>query len=170
MDTVRLNRMTLLVRIDKAVSCKGIDSNMKNFLYNAIAQVSARQILVLDWIHSKLLFVHVYLYGLIRVLMASVGFFLLNLIDKEKTQKAQETLANAQDLKLQSLELRLLAAASTVRDHAEASDDWTEEHTEAISAIGDALLNELGWEEENIHQYLREVVESIDGLVYDLEP
>lgn len=143
---------------------------MKNFLYNAIAQVSARQVLVLDWIHSKVIFVHVFLYGLIRVSTASVGFFLLNVIDKERTQKEEETIANAQDLKLQSLELRLLAAASQVRDHAEAVDDWTDEHTEAISAIGDALLSELGWEEENIHQYLREVVESIDGLVYDLEP
>ena len=143
---------------------------MKNFLYNAIAQVSARQILALDWIHSKFLFVHVFLYGLVRVAMASVGYFLLNLIDKKKTVAAEELVENAQELKLQQLELRLLAAASQVRDHAEETDDWTEQHTEAIAAIGDTLLNELGWEEDNIHRYLREVVESIDGLTYDLEP
>ena len=143
---------------------------MKNFLYNAIAQVSARQILALDWIHSKFLFVHVFFYGLARVAMASVGYFLLNLIDKKKTVAAEELVENAQELKLQQLELRLLAAASQVRDHAEETDDWTDQHTEAIAAIGDSLLNELGWEEDNIHQYLREVVESIDGLTYDLEP
>ncbi len=143
---------------------------MKNLLYNAIAQVSARQIMALDWVHSKVLFVHVFFYGIIRVTMASVGYFLMNLINKETTQAAEAIVENAQELKLQQLELRLLAAASQVRDHAEANDDWTDEHTEAISAIGDSLLNELGWEEENIHQYLREVVESIDGLSYDLEP
>lgn len=143
---------------------------MKNFLYNAIAQVSFRQILALDWIHSKVLFLHVFFYGLIRVLVASVGYFLLNLIDKKKTTAAEELAENAEELKMQQLELRLLAAASQVRDHAEETDDWTEHHTEAISAIGDSLLNELGWEEDNIHQYLREVVESIDGLSYDLEP
>lgn len=143
---------------------------MKNFLYNAIAQMSARQILAFDWIHSKVLFVHVFLYGSIRVLMASIGYFLLNLIDKKKTVAAEEMVENAEELKMQQLELRLLAAASQVRDHAEETDDWTDQHTEAISAIGDSLLNELGWEEDNIHQYLREVVESIDGLSYDLEP
>ena len=74
------------------------------------------------------------------------------------------------DVYKRQLELRLLAAASQVRDHAEETDDWTEQHTEAIAAIGDTLLNELGWEEDNIHRYLREVVESIDGLTYDLEP
>lgn len=143
---------------------------MKNFLYNAIAQVSAFQLLVLDWIHSKVLFTHVYVYGAIRVAIASVGYFLLNLIDKKQTAAAEEQVEHSQELKLQQLELRLLVAASQVRDHAEASDDWTDDHTEAISAIGDSLLNELGWEEESIHQYLREVVESIDGLNYDLEP
>ena len=143
---------------------------MKNLLYNRIAQVSAVQILMLDWIHSKVLFVHVFLYGLIRLTMGTVGYFLLNLLDREQTEKVTEMADNAEALKLQQLELRLLAAASQVRDHAEANDDWTDEHTEAISAIGDTLLNELGWDEANIHQYLREVVESIDGLQYDLEP
>ena len=143
---------------------------MKNFLYSSIATVSGSQILALDWIHSKAIFLHTFFYGLIRTVMANTSLFLLNLIDREKTERAQTTLANVEGLKLQQLELRLLGAASTVRDHAEASDDWSEEHTEAISAIGDALLNEIGWEEESVHQYLREVVESIDGLVYDLEP
>lgn len=143
---------------------------MKNFLYNTVAQVSSRQILALDWVHSKVLFVHVFLYGLIRVTMASVGFFLLNFIDKDKTVQAEQTIEKSQELKLYNLELKLLAAASKVRDHAEANDDWTQEHSDAIEMIGDTLLNELGWEEENIHAYLREVVESIDGLRYDLEP
>lgn len=143
---------------------------MKNFFYNVIAHVSARLITTLDWIHSKMIFVHVFLYGLIRVSVATTGYFLMNLIDKKQTEAAEAFVENAEELKLQSLELRLLAAASKVRDHAEENDDWTDEHTEAISAIGDTLLNELGWEEENIHQYLREVVESIDGLSYDLEP
>ena len=143
---------------------------MKNLLYNAIAQVSAFVILTLDWIHAKVLFVHVFTYGLIKMAVGRTGFFLLNLLDREQTERVQEMAENINDLKNQQLELRLLAAASQVRDHAEASDDWTEHHTEAISAIGESLLNEIGWEEESVHQYLREVVESIDGLQYDLEP
>ena len=72
---------------------------MKNLLYNAIAQVSASQIIALDWIHSKVLFVHVFLYGVIRLTMAKVGFFLMNLLDKEKTQAAEAMVENAQQLK-----------------------------------------------------------------------
>ena len=143
---------------------------MKNFLYNTVAQVSARQILALDWIHSKVLFVHVFLYGLIRVTMASVGYFFMNLLDKEKTAAAGQTIEKSQELKLYNLELRLLAAALKVRDHAKENDDWTPEHSEALEVIGDTLLNDLGWEEESVHAYLREIVESIDGLSYDLEP
>ena len=143
---------------------------MKNFLYNTVAQVSARQILALDWIHSKVLFVHVFLYGLIRVTMASVGYFFMNFLDKEKTAAASQAIEEPQELKLYNLELRLLAAALKVRDHAKENDDWTSEHSEALEVIGDTLLNDLGWEEENIHSYLREIVESIDGLNYDLEP
>jgi hypothetical protein len=143
---------------------------MKNFLYKVTTEASARQILALDWVHSKVLLVHVFLYGLVRLIMASVGFFFMNVIDKEKTAAAEALLERTEELQSQTLELRLLAAASSVRDHAEANDDWTEEHTQAINAIGESLLNELGWEEKLVHQYLREVVESIDGLSYDLEP
>jgi predicted transcriptional regulator len=67
------------------------------------------------------------------------------------------------------MELKLLTGASQVRDHAREMGDWTEQHSDAIEAIGEALVGELGWEEGHVHQYLREIVESIDGLEYDVE-
>ena len=67
------------------------------------------------------------------------------------------------------MELKLLASASQVRDHAKSMGDWTDHHSDAIEAIGEALVGELGWEEDHVHQYLREIVESIDGLEYDVE-
>ena len=64
-----------------------------------------------------------------------------------------------------NIELKLLEAAYKVRNHAQASD-WSDEHTQALEAVGDALLNECGWEEERVHDKLREIVESIEGLQY----
>ena len=143
---------------------------MKNFLYSVVAQTSGRSVLALDWIQAKFLYVNGFLYGIVRISLASFGYFLLNLLDRERTEQANMNVERQHELERQTLELKLLAAASQVRDHAENSDSWTDEHTDAISAIGDTLLNDFGWDEQNIHQYLREVVESIEGLSYDLEP
>ena len=73
------------------------------------------------------------------------------------------------ELASQAMELRLLASANQVRDHARETDDWTDRHTEALNAIGDALMVEAGWEEESVHQYLKSLVESIEGLEYGTE-
>jgi len=141
---------------------------MKNFFYQSVAKTCANTIVAIDWVHAKLLFVHVFLYNFVRVFVATIGYKLMNVADHERTAAAEESIENSRDLKAQQLELRLLSAASQVRDHAEENGEWTEEHSEAIATIGDSLL-QLDWEEENIHNYLREVVESIDGLSYDLE-
>ena len=84
----------------------------------------------------------------------------------DSLQKAEE---RGSELQMQSMELRLLASATQVRDHAKETDDWTERHTEALNAIGDALIEEIGWEEDSVHQYLKSLVESIDGLEYGTE-
>ena len=73
------------------------------------------------------------------------------------------------ELTIQQTELDLLTSASKVRDHAAETGDWTDRHSEALNAIADALVLEMMWEEDAVHQYLREVVESIDGLEYDAE-
>ena len=62
-----------------------------------------------------------------------------------------------------------MSSASQVRDHARETGDWTHQHTEAMNAIGDALIAEIGWEEDYVHQYLKSLVESIDGLEYGTE-
>ena len=67
------------------------------------------------------------------------------------------------------LSFTLLASANQVRDHARETGDWTDRHTEALNAIGDALMMEAGWEEDSVHQYLKGLVESIEGLEYGTE-
>ena len=72
-----------------------------------------------------------------------------------------------EELTRQSTELGLLQSSYKVRDHARETGDWTDHHTEAIEAIGTALLLDIGWEEEAVENHMREVVESIDGLQFD---
>ena len=100
-----------------------------------------------------------------------IAYALMSIIDKKKLSLYEELLEpeTYSELKAQDMELKLLISASQVRDHAKNMGDWTEQHSDAIEAIGEALVGELGWEEDHVHQYLREIVESIDGLEYDVE-
>ena len=131
---------------------------MRAFAFKAVAHIFAWKIQAIQWISGNLL-----------KMVGSIGHALMWIIDKKRldvyAQMADETAQN--DLTMQSIELKLLSSASQVRDHAGTSDGWTEQHTDALNAIGDALVSEMGWEEEAVHQYLKGVVESIDGLEYD---
>ena len=77
-----------------------------------------------------------------------------------------EAETDPEELKRQGLELNLMQTSYKVRDHAKESGDWTDHHTEAIEAIGNALLLDLGWDEEAVEQHMKSVVESIDGLEF----
>jgi hypothetical protein len=106
-----------------------------------------------------------------RVVIAQIGFFIMRLIDPSKTEAAElEAENDPVELATQGMELKLLSAAYKVRDHAIETGDWTDHHSDAIEAVGNALLLDIGWEEEHIHAHLKAVVESIDGLEYDVFP
>ena len=70
------------------------------------------------------------------------------------------------EFEAQQAELKLLSSASELKEHAVDTGEWTESHTEALNAIGNALLNDCNWEEQHVHDYLRRVVESEPGLQY----
>lgn len=137
---------------------------MKKFVAETVAEIGTRVILALDFFYSLtiriLTFFHVFFRGAL-----GHGFYsVVKFVDRERIEAAEQLV----ELKAQDIELKLLASASKVRDHAVETNDWTDHHTEAIEAIGDALLNECNWEEEHIHNYLREIVQSVDGLTYEL--
>ncbi len=133
---------------------------MKGFLFQAVATVSAWHIATIQWIS-----------GLLCSTIGNVSYWLMKRIDAKKVAVYEEVLRpeGQSELEAQGLELKLMGSAIQVRDHALETDDWTEQHTEALNAIGDALIVEAGWEEDNVHTYLKELVESIDGLEYGLE-
>jgi len=136
---------------------------MRKFAFKLVTQIFAFKIMVIQGISNFLLKV-----------VGNVGYFLMKAIDSKSLavyEQLQQGLESEEptELEMQNMELRLLASAAQVRDHAESTDDWTERHTEALNAIGDALMVEAGWQEESVHQYLKSLVESIDGLEYGTE-
>ncbi|MFZ9326290.1 MAG: hypothetical protein ACO24H_02375 [Polynucleobacter sp.] len=63
-------------------------------------------------------------------------------------------------------ELDLVIGAHKVKEDAMKRRAWTMMHTLAINKIGSALHNQYDWEIPRVHQYLRDIVESIPGMVY----
>ena len=134
---------------------------MRGFLFNSVARTGAGLIGLIHFVANTM-----------TSIIGSIGGFLMGVIDRQRLD-IYDTLIRASqepsDLQMQSMELRLLASASQVRDHAKETDDWTDRHTEAINAIGEALIVEAGWEVDHVDRYLKELVESIDGLEYGNE-
>ena len=132
---------------------------MRALLFRIVTQSSAALIGLINLTHTASL-----------RLVGNVGYFFMNLIDSKKVRLYEQMMdideESASELASQAMELRLLASANQVRDHARETDDWTDRHTEALNAIGDALMVEAGWQEESVHQYLKDLVESIEGLEY----
>lgn len=136
---------------------------MRKFAFKLVTQLFALQIAAIQTVS-----------GFLLMAVGRVGYFLMKTIDPQSLalyEKLQETpeFGEPTELERQNIELRLLTSAVQVRDHAKSTDDWTDRHTEALNAIGDALMIEAGWQEDSVHQYLRSLVESIDGLEYGAE-
>ena len=136
---------------------------MRGLAFKIVTQTSASLIWLITFVNTVSLKV-----------VGNVGYFLMNLIDKKRVKMYSQMIDSIDqpgmtELESQAMELRLLASANQVRDHAKQTDDWTDRHTEALNAIGDALIREAGWQEDSVHQYLKSLVESIDGLEYGTE-
>ena len=115
---------------------------MRGFLFNTVAQVFAFQIAAVNWVSNLLL----------RIL-GNVGYFFMKAVDSKRLEiysSLQQAEEHGGELQKQSMELRLLASANQVRDHAKETEDWTDRHTEALNAIGDALIAEIGWQKDSL--------------------
>lgn len=141
---------------------------MQKFFFEAIATVTYGFIWVSDRVFSLPAAFLLWIGQGVRIFFANVGFFFMSRVDPIRARQVEaESDNNPLDLNVQSLELRLLNSSYQVRDNAIAVGGWTEYHSEAINAIGSALLLDIGWEEEDVHAHLKSVVESIDGFKYN---
>ncbi len=142
---------------------------MRNLFFGIVARITYSLIRIVDVLFGLPATFLQFLTDSTRTTIAVAGVSLMTAIDPAQS-KAMESEASTQpgELESQGMELKLLQAAYRVRDNAVEIGDWTDDHTEAIEAIGTALLLEMGWEEEFVHSHLKSVVETIDGLEYDI--
>lgn len=135
---------------------------MKNTLFHILSWSTYALIIASDKIAEALIWLTAWSSSILRWLIANVGQALMRKFTPEQFEEVHAQLA----LENQQTELELLTSVSKLKEHAIETGDWTDDHTDAIEAIGNALVNECDWDEEHVHQYLKEVVESIPGLSY----
>lgn len=147
--------------------------SFRKLLFRIVTAISATLLTINErttaWIAASFIAVN----ALIRGFFAAISIWVMNALDPEtmaEYERSQELatllFSSPSETSIQNTELKLLDAGYKVRNHAKDADSWTDDHSRALEAIGDALLNECGWEEERVHDKLREIVESIDGLEY----
>ena len=135
---------------------------MRELLGSIIGIIGVKILECGDWLHEKHLETMQSLYSFVRAITCNVFYFTAKVIDKQNIEAAEQRY----ELKSQQTELDLLSSASKVRDHAIENDDWSDHHSHAINAIALALMNECNWEIQHVHNYLRSVVETVDGVYY----
>lgn len=139
---------------------------MTNPLGRLVVGIGSVVVTIIDFIYNTVSSVINFTYDTTRKIMENVFYTIAKLVDKKGIEANEQKL----ELHVQHMELQLLSSASKVRDHANNSDGWTDHHTEAINAVGQALVEECDWDEEDVHTYLKSIVESVDGLSYDRFP
>lgn len=137
---------------------------MTNPLGTLVVSAGAAVVRVIDFVYGVVTAVIDFIFNVTRSIMENVFYQIAKLLDKKGVEAREQGI----ELHIQHMELQLLSSASKVRDHAGDSDGWTDYHTEAINAVGNALMEECSWDERDIHLYLKEIVESVDGLTYNV--
>jgi len=135
---------------------------MRTKLFNLIGSLGENFIEGLRVALEFIVNVQVRIADLIIKLAANSFRFVLWLIDRERMDHAEQAVLQSSI----STELEILMAISKVKEDALNIGLWKENHSMALNELGSRLYNECDWEEDQIHRYLRMVVESIPGLIY----
>ena len=135
---------------------------LRRLLFNIVTVSSATVLNVHEVITGGFIAIQMFVNNGFRLLIAGASLKLMWALDPETMKDYERSQQEQAEMMAQSLgllqpqpktetarmniELKLLEAAYKVRNHAQESD-WSDEHTQALEAVGDALLNECGWEE-----------------------
>lgn len=135
---------------------------IKDFLFDITAKLGFFLISANQKIGQVFAYIIGVLSGASTYVIAKTFALLLKLIDSKRYLHASQASEQA-DI---SSELDILQQISSVKENALEMSTWTPEHTIMIQTLGSRLYSECQWSENNVHQYLRDVVESIPGLSY----
>ena len=137
---------------------------MKNLLFKIVSAAFAYSIMAVEFAANFL-----------KKNLGVVGYSIMKLIDKERCLQVESMQQQMQEqvtedgtttLQLQQLELQLLNSCHQLRDHASENGGWAREHEVALEAVGNCLIDDMQWNEDDVHRYMKELVESVDGFEY----
>lgn len=135
---------------------------MRQVAFKTIGSVSASMVQLNLAIGNAITSLIAWGFNQVNVVIAATARYLMRSLDEERFDYYTSLLSQQSELS----ELQLLMAARKIKEDALKGRVWTAMHTIAINKIAGALHYDCGWEPPRIHQYLREVVESIPGMVY----
>lgn len=135
---------------------------MKNLLFRVVGFLMGSLIGINVAVGNAVAVAVEFVFGSINQALAWLARTMLRAIDKQRHDYIESVLGQTDELR----ELDLMMAASRVKESALEARVWTAMHTLMMNKIGTALHHNCGWEIPRIHQYLRDVVESIPGMVY----
>ena len=141
---------------------------MKSFLFETTVRITYFLVWAIERVGAVAVFIPLWTTHKLKWLVATIGHAIMMNLDGERVDAGEQEAEMESEAKAVNDELSLLNTAAKLRDHALEHGEWTDYHTEAIQQIGDALLNHCEWDEEHVHTYLREIVESIEGLEYHI--
>jgi hypothetical protein len=134
---------------------------VKIFLSNLFESCGFLLLSVLDFTYNISITVISYIHLYSKKAVGFVFYKLIQLINKEKIAAMEQRI----ELYSQQQEIALLMKAVEVRDDG-ADQGWSVEHTMAINEICQALVLDCNWEEKHAHDYMKRVVEKVNGLTY----
>jgi len=136
---------------------------MRYVLFKAIGSASASIVQINLAIGNAVTSSIAWCFNQFNTVIAAVARYLMRWLDEERFDYYTSVLSQQSELG----ELQLLMAARKIKEDALKGRVWTTMHTIAINKIAGALHYECGWEPPRVHQYLKEIVESIPGMVYE---
>lgn len=135
---------------------------MKTTLFDLTSNLMDGILGAVQWLINLSLSIQVVIGNKLLVVLATIFKVILWLIDRGRVRHA-ELVMSQQCL---SSELEILMAASKIKEDALSRKKWTTSHSEAITQLSQQLYDNCNWDEDKIHGYMRNIVESIPGLTY----
>jgi hypothetical protein len=135
---------------------------MKNLLFKAIGSTSASLIQFNIGIGTAIASAIALLFNSTSKAISIAARYMMRALDAELYDYYASVVGQQHELN----ELNLMMAARNIKEDAMRLKAWTTAHSIAINNIAMALHRNCGWEPPRIHHYLKEVVESIPGMMY----
>lgn len=135
---------------------------MKDMIYSFVAKSAAIVVGLNVMIGNAVTSFIGGIFNFVSITISASAATLLKSIDLKRFQYSALMLDQYAELN----ELDLLIKINQVRDDALRQRTWTMMHTIAMNKLGTALNVQCGWPPARVHSYLKPVIESIPGMVY----